>query len=262
MRIKFVFWTRFYSRIFRNIRKKKLFFWTFWRVLSYGHTQKMIFPRFLNLEKLSEFNLGMYWGPWNWSLSSKRDFKLMIWSRVVIGWRTLSRALLKTLRTESFVWWSEEFLTWRHINDPWIFMCAFIKPNMVPNNAGKWRDFFWVDLFAIFGLTIGPYSFLPIYISLCDSHRNCSSSDLSRLSYPNLTLFHLICKVVQDELIRVFKLMPTDLHYEPIKSMLVENQPIRSWAKSIVFETRLRHTCRFTRTSFTSNNKNLTVIIV
>ena len=200
----------------------------------------------------------MYWGPWNWSLSSKRDFKLMIWSRVVIGWRTLSRALLKTLRTE----YSEEFLTWRHINDPWIFMCAFIKSNMVPNNAGKWRNFFWVDFFAIFGLTIGPYSFLPIYISLCDSHRNCSSSDLSRLSYPNLTLFHLICKVVQDELNKVFKLMLTAWHYKPIKSILVENQPIRGWAKSIVFETRLRHTCRFTRTSFTSNNKNLTVIIV
>ena len=58
--IKKLFLTPFYSGIFKNIRKKKLFFRTFRRVLSYGHTQKMIFPRFGNLEKLSEFNLSIW----------------------------------------------------------------------------------------------------------------------------------------------------------------------------------------------------------
>ena len=52
--------TIFNTILFGNIQeysKKKLFFRTFRRVLSYGHNQKMIFPRFGNLEKLSEFNL-------------------------------------------------------------------------------------------------------------------------------------------------------------------------------------------------------------
>ena len=46
--------------LFKNIQeysRKKRFFWMFSRVLSYELSEKMIFPRILNLEKLSEFNL-------------------------------------------------------------------------------------------------------------------------------------------------------------------------------------------------------------
>ena len=56
----FSFQTRFYSRIFKNIRKKKTGqFWSSWRVLSLGPIQKMIYPRFPDLKKSSEFNLAI-----------------------------------------------------------------------------------------------------------------------------------------------------------------------------------------------------------
>ena len=110
------------------------------------------------------------------------------------------------------------FLTWSHINDSWICMCAFIQPNMVPNNTWKCGNVFRVDFFAILGLIAGSHTFIPINVSFCDSHRNCPSSNFSRLGNPNLAFLHLICIVVQN---------------------------------------KLRDTCCFAWTCFTTNDKNL-----
>ena len=49
--------SRFYSRIFKNIRKNSSLFWTIWWVLQLGSTEKMIstYPR--DLTKFTEFSL-------------------------------------------------------------------------------------------------------------------------------------------------------------------------------------------------------------
>ena len=53
--------TRFYSRIFRNIREKSERFWRSRRVLSFGPSQYMIFLNFQDLKKSSEFNLTIHY---------------------------------------------------------------------------------------------------------------------------------------------------------------------------------------------------------
>ena len=52
--------SRFYSRIFKNIRKNSSLFWTIGWVLQLGSTEKMIstYPR--DLTKFTEFSLSMY----------------------------------------------------------------------------------------------------------------------------------------------------------------------------------------------------------
>ena len=112
------FQTPFYSKIFKNFRKKSDIFWRSRGVLSRELSLKMIFPCLLDLEKSSEFNLYMH--------LVDGDFIMEVRSTCIQFWKTSPERFLCIHSTN-------------HSRTRWLGSGATCY-----EMTGFWGSFFWI----------------------------------------------------------------------------------------------------------------------